>query len=106
MLGTTDLFIFLAKNGLPILAAGETLGKVAADFVDVLVNDLFMPGVYQVSKAVVGDRLLLKESFKDVKQNIQMVSVLAATLKFFLAVVAVYIVLGIMLNKLANFSKV
>lgn len=40
MSNIADIAGFIAKNGIPVLAAGETMGKVAADFVDILVNDL------------------------------------------------------------------
>jgi hypothetical protein len=99
---------FIAKNGLPVLAAGETMGKVAADFVDVMVNDLFMPGLYKLSVLSIGGNPYAREkiegAFKSVKKEIDTMFVLAAFLKFFFAILAVYIVLGVILKNIGNLS--
>lgn len=100
---------FIAKNGLPVLAAGETMGKVSADFVDVMVNDFFMPGLYRLSLLTVGGnpyaREKLETAFKSVKKDIDMMFVLAAFLKFVFAVLAVYIVLGVILRNIGDLSS-
>jgi hypothetical protein len=90
---------------LPVLAAGETMGKVAADFVDIIVNDLFMPLLYKLCILLFGKNDKIETVFKSVKKEIDGVYVFAGLLKFILAVVAVYVVLGVILNQLGRISK-
>lgn len=110
MSNIVDIAGFIAKNGLPVLAAGETMGKVAADFVDILVNDLFMPGLYLISISLAGKNKYavdkVESMFKSVKKDIDVVYVVAGFLKFIFAVVAVYIVLGIILRNIGGLSHV
>lgn len=109
MAGLFDFAGFIAKNGLPVLAAGETMGKVAADFVEIIVNDLFMPGLYKGCVYIAGhsphSQKKVETLFRSVKKEVDVVHVFAGILKFVLAVVAVYLVLGIILNKIGNLSK-
>lgn len=97
---------FIAKNGLPVLAAGETMGKVAADFVDIMVNDLFMPGLYMISVSFVQNniegRRYVEKMFRSVKKEIDVVYVSAGFLKFILALIAVYVILGVIVKNIAG----
>lgn len=99
-----DLAGFIAKNGLPVLAAGETMGKVAADFVDVIVNDFFMPSLYKiiVSFSPHKSRPGIDNAFRNVKKEIDVVLIITACLKFFFAVFAVYLVLGVLMTQFST----
>lgn len=105
MSGLLEVAGFVAKNGLPVLAAGETMGKVAADFVDVIVNDLFMPLLYKFCILLFGKNEKIETVFKSVKKEIDGIYVFAGFLKFILAVIAVYVVLGLILQQIGKISQ-